>query len=280
MPAAVDPALITRLDEWLPQTQCTQCGYPRCRAYAEALAEGRADINRCPPGGEVTIAALAGVLGVAPKSLDPSCGEHKPRVVTVIDENACIGCRKCLDVCPVDAILGARKLLHTVLATECNGCGLCVPPCPVDCIALVPNHTGYAQSAFGSDHRELPFPASGRGVGERVPSPIERTARAASIGSLPSPSGRRDGDEGAGTGSVPAGTGDGGEGAWNRWPEYSLEETAHWRARTEARLARLLRRRPREPRRTIFPDADTIRADLRAALARAAKKKAERSSPR
>jgi len=126
------------IDVWLPQTQCTQCGYPRCRAYAEAVANGTADINQCPPGGNVTIAALAQLLGTVPKPLSPVFGPHRPRQRAVIDEPVCIGCRKCLDVCPVDAILGARKLMHTVLDAECNGCALCLPACPVDCIALMP----------------------------------------------------------------------------------------------------------------------------------------------
>lgn len=126
------------IDAWLPQTQCTRCGYPRCHAYAEALASGTADFNQCPPGGDVTIAALARLLGSTPKPLNPAFGLHASRQRAVIDEPVCIGCRKCLDVCPVDAILGARKLMHTVLDAECNGCALCLPACPVDCIALVP----------------------------------------------------------------------------------------------------------------------------------------------
>lgn len=126
------------IDTWLPQTQCTRCGYPRCRAYAEAIASGGAEFNQCPPGGDVTIAALARLLGTRPKPLNPAFGPRAPRQRAVIDEPACIGCRKCLDVCPVDAILGARKLMHSVLDAECNGCALCVPACPVDCIALVP----------------------------------------------------------------------------------------------------------------------------------------------
>jgi Na+-translocating ferredoxin:NAD+ oxidoreductase subunit B len=125
------------IDAWLPQTQCTRCGYPRCRAYAEAIATGNADFNQCPPGGEVTIAALARLLDVAPKPLNPVFGLHTSRPLAVIDEPACIGCRKCLDVCPVDAIVGARKRMHTVLSIECNGCALCLPACPVDCITLV-----------------------------------------------------------------------------------------------------------------------------------------------
>jgi electron transport complex protein RnfB len=130
--------LVARVEAWLPQTQCTRCGYPRCRAYAEAVARGEADINQCPPGGDATIGALARLLGVATKPLNPANGAHQPRLRAVIDEARCIGCRKCLDVCPVDAIIGARKLMHTVIAAECTGCELCLPPCPVDCILMVP----------------------------------------------------------------------------------------------------------------------------------------------
>ena len=114
--------MVEQIDALLPQTQCTLCGYPRCRAYAEAVAGGEADINRCPPGDEVTIQALAGLLNVAPKPLAPHVGRHRPRRRAVIEESVCIGCRKCIDVCPVDAILGARKLMHTVIADECTGC--------------------------------------------------------------------------------------------------------------------------------------------------------------
>jgi len=131
-------SLIVDLDAALPQTQCTRCGFPRCRDYAAALAAGTADLNRCPPGGEPTIGLLSALLGRPGKPLDPACGAHEPRVRAVIDEAVCIGCRKCLDVCPVDAIIGARKRMHTVIAAECNGCGLCLPPCPVDCIAMTP----------------------------------------------------------------------------------------------------------------------------------------------
>jgi electron transport complex protein RnfB len=126
------------IDACLPQTQCTQCGYPRCRAYAEAIAHGEADINQCPPGNEVTIQALAGLLHTAPKPLDPRFGSHIARARAVIEETLCIGCRKCLDVCPVDAIVGARRLMHTVILRECTGCALCLPPCPVDCIRMEP----------------------------------------------------------------------------------------------------------------------------------------------
>jgi electron transport complex protein RnfB len=130
--------LIARIDACLPQTQCTRCGYPHCRAYAEAIAAGSAAINRCPPGDGVTIAALARLLAVPPRSLDPGCGEHQQRTRAMIDEGTCIGCRKCIDACPVDAIIGARRLMHTVIAADCTGCALCVPPCPVDCISMIP----------------------------------------------------------------------------------------------------------------------------------------------
>ena len=129
---------IDRLDVALPQTQCTRCGYPRCRLYAEAIAGGKADINQCPPGGDITIADLAALLRVPAKPLDPAFGTTVPRARAVIDEALCIGCKKCIDACPVDAIVGAAKLMHTVIEADCTGCGLCVPPCPVDCIALVP----------------------------------------------------------------------------------------------------------------------------------------------
>ncbi|MGJ0486667.1 MAG: RnfABCDGE type electron transport complex subunit B [Methylomicrobium sp.] len=128
--------MIDQLNSLLPQTQCGKCGYQGCRPYAEALAAGAADINRCPPGGEEGILALANFLVVAPKPLDPACGEHKPRAVAIIFEADCIGCAKCLAACPVDAIVGAAKQMHTVLASECTGCELCIAPCPVDCIVM------------------------------------------------------------------------------------------------------------------------------------------------
>jgi len=127
---------VTRIDALLPQTQCTRCGYPTCRAYAEAIAANRADIDRCPPGGAEGIAAMAALLGVAPKPLDPSTGVEGPPLVAVIDEDICIGCTKCIQACPVDAIVGASKVMHTILVDECTGCELCIPPCPVDCIRM------------------------------------------------------------------------------------------------------------------------------------------------
>lgn len=125
------------VDALLPQTQCRQCGYAGCRPYAEAIAAGRADINRCPPGGDAVIKDLAELLAVRATPLDPACGTHKPPAVAVIDEQLCIGCTLCIQACPIDAIVGAPKLMHTVIAAECSGCELCLQPCPVDCIAMV-----------------------------------------------------------------------------------------------------------------------------------------------
>ncbi|MBI5451663.1 MAG: electron transport complex subunit RsxB [Gammaproteobacteria bacterium] len=132
-----DP-IVDKIDALLPQTQCGQCGFPGCRPYATAIAGGEADINQCPPGGETTIIALADLLGRDPKPLNPENGAVKPKMVAIIDENICIGCTLCIQACPVDAILGAAKHMHTIIAAECTGCELCVAPCPVDCISMVP----------------------------------------------------------------------------------------------------------------------------------------------
>ena len=137
-----DP-LVDKIDAVLPQTQCGQCSYPGCRPYAEAIAKGEADINQCPPGGEAGIRALAELLGVEPKPLSAEHGEEKlAPTVAIIDEATCIGCTLCIQACPVDAILGAAKQMHTVIAQECTGCDLCVAPCPVDCITMVPVKQG------------------------------------------------------------------------------------------------------------------------------------------
>ena len=132
-----DP-IVDQIDALLPQTQCGQCSFAGCRPYAEAIASGEADINQCPPGGEATIHALADLLDRDPKPLNPENGEVKPKMLAVIDEQTCIGCTLCIQACPVDAILGAAKQMHTVIADECTGCELCLPPCPVDCIDMVP----------------------------------------------------------------------------------------------------------------------------------------------
>lgn len=133
-----DP-LVEQIDNLLPQTQCGQCGYPGCRPYATAIANGDAEINRCPPGGQATIHHLAELLDVEELDLDAEHGtEEEVKAVAYIHEDLCIGCTKCIQACPVDAILGAAKLMHTVITSECTGCDLCVEPCPVDCIDMIP----------------------------------------------------------------------------------------------------------------------------------------------
>ncbi|PRF67794.1 electron transport complex subunit RsxB [Burkholderia multivorans] len=130
--------LADRIEDLLPQTQCTKCGYNGCRPYAEAIAAGDANYNQCPPGGAEGIARLANLLGKPVIPLNPVNGTEHPRAVAFIDENLCIGCTLCMQACPVDAIVGAPKQMHTIVASLCTGCDLCVPPCPVDCIAMVP----------------------------------------------------------------------------------------------------------------------------------------------
>lgn len=148
--------LADEIDALLPQTQCRQCGFDGCRPYAEAIARGEADINQCPPGGDDGIAELAHLLQRAPLPLNPKHGVHKPRHVAVIDEAVCIGCTRCIQACPVDAILGATKHMHTVIAAECTGCELCIPPCPVDCIRMdpAPFDTPDTQRAHANRARE------------------------------------------------------------------------------------------------------------------------------
>ena len=143
-PDTIDARKVEAVDALLPQTQCRRCGYVACRPYAEAMVHGEADINRCPPGGETTIEALARTLGRPVLALDPACGTAGPRETARIDESLCIGCVVCIRACPVDAIIGARKWMHAVLESECTGCGLCVEPCPMDCIAMVPARVGPA----------------------------------------------------------------------------------------------------------------------------------------
>jgi electron transport complex protein RnfB len=134
--------LVEEIDELLPQTQCRRCGFAGCRPYAEAIAEGRAEINQCPPGGEEGIRKLARLLGVSPLPLNTAYGEFKPKAVAAIDEQHCIGCTLCTQACPVDAIVGAGRQMHTIIADECTGCELCVEPCPVDCISMVTAKAG------------------------------------------------------------------------------------------------------------------------------------------
>ncbi|MDQ2963752.1 MAG: RnfABCDGE type electron transport complex subunit B [Pseudomonadota bacterium] len=152
--------LVERIDALLPQTQCRRCGYDGCHPYAQAIAQGVAAINRCPPGGEGTIVALSALLRVPTLPLDPAYGESGPLVVARVDETACIGCTLCIAACPVDAIVGATKLMHTVVADRCTGCGLCVAPCPVDCIALLP--AGRAWTRADADRARSRFEEHGQ----------------------------------------------------------------------------------------------------------------------
>ena len=165
-----DP-VVDQIEALLPQTQCGQCNYPGCRPYAEAIASGEADINQCPPGGETGVRALADLLGVEAKPLNPENGEEQPETVAVIDEAVCIGCTLCIQACPVDAILGAPKLMHTVIADECTGCDLCLPPCPVDCIEMIPRTPAPGTWSW-------PIPASATAGAGTVPpgAPLEGPA--------------------------------------------------------------------------------------------------------
>ncbi len=163
MAIAANPDLALRVDALLPQTQCRRCGYDGCRPYADAVAEGAA-INRCPPGGDALVAALAALTDHPVVPLDRACGAHGPLEVARIDEAWCIGCTLCIAACPVDAIVGAAKRMHAVLPALCTGCALCVPPCPVDCIDMSP--AGRAWSPADADAARLRFVArNGRTAG-------------------------------------------------------------------------------------------------------------------
>lgn len=146
MSPPVSPTLADQIEDLLPQTQCTKCGFDACRPYAEAVASGNASYNQCPPGGEEGIARLAGLLGKPVIPLNPVHGIERTRTCAVIDEVVCIGCTLCIQACPVDAIMGAAKQMHTVLPSLCTGCDLCIAPCPVDCITMeeVTVTTGWA----------------------------------------------------------------------------------------------------------------------------------------
>ena len=154
-----DGGLVGHIDALLPQTQCGQCGYRGCRPYAEALAAGHANTNQCPPGGDDGARDLAALLGVAIKPVDPRFGITKPPAGAIIDETLCIGCTLCIQACPVDAIVGAAKLMHTVIARDCTGCELCLPPCPVDCISMVPTgaQPTRAERQLVADHARRRF---------------------------------------------------------------------------------------------------------------------------
>lgn len=171
--ATISSALADRLNDTLPQTQCTRCGYPDCRGYADAIASGAAEINQCPPGGHEGIVRLAALSGRAVMPLNPANGAEGPRRLAVIDETWCIGCTLCLDACPVDCIVGGPKQMHTVIDALCTGCELCIPACPVDCIALVDasgSRTGW--DAWGAEQA-----STARERYDRHRARLERTRR-------------------------------------------------------------------------------------------------------
>jgi electron transport complex protein RnfB len=146
-------SLIEQLNNALPQTQCTRCGYPDCQRYAEAIVQGEADINQCPPGGAEGVERLASIIGKPAAPLNPENGLEGPRTIAIIDEAWCIGCTLCIGVCPTDAIVGANKRMHTVVEPYCTGCELCIPACPVDCISLEP--IDITQSGWAAWPQEL-----------------------------------------------------------------------------------------------------------------------------
>lgn len=171
-----------RIDAILPQTQCEQCGYHGCRPYAEAMVQGHAPINQCPPGGAAGIEKLATLLNLPPLPLDPAHGVEKPRTLALIVEADCIGCTKCIQACPVDAIVGAAKLMHSVLIDHCTGCELCVPACPVDCIDLVPMPLDYQDMAH-ADAARLHFNRrEARLARDNAQRDAELAARKAAVG--------------------------------------------------------------------------------------------------
>ncbi|AEG01714.1 RnfABCDGE type electron transport complex subunit B [Methylomonas methanica] len=168
--------LAERIDALLPQTQCRKCSFAGCKPYAEAIAQGSADINQCPPGGEQGIIKLAALLGIAAKPLDPIFGIERPRLVAVIDEADCIGCTKCLPPCPTDAILGSSKHMHTVIAAECTGCELCIAPCPVNCITMQPA-ADQNWTAENANHSRRRFQAKNRRLAQQETEKTERLNR-------------------------------------------------------------------------------------------------------
>ncbi len=177
----MESSFTQRIDAILPQTQCTRCGFAGCLPYARAIACGDSDIDRCPPGGDAVVAALAALTGRPSKRVDPSCGVPGPLLVATIDESACIGCTLCIAACPVDAIIGAQKRMHAILPSLCSGCELCVAPCPVDCIDMIPS--GREWTASDARDARLRHRARNDRVarGERIASrkPFARDARRA-----------------------------------------------------------------------------------------------------
>jgi electron transport complex protein RnfB len=179
--------LADRIDAVLPQTQCEQCGYRGCRPYAEAIARGEAEINQCPPGGAAGIEKLAALLQRPALPLDPAHGVEKPRMLARIVEADCIGCTKCIQACPVDAIVGASKLMHTVLADDCTGCELCVPACPVDCIVLEPMPPAQIDAAHADAARTHFQRREARLQRQRAEREAELAARKAAVDTAAGP---------------------------------------------------------------------------------------------
>jgi electron transport complex protein RnfB len=186
-PSTHEPAgdLARRIDAILPQTQCEQCGYHGCRPYAEAIARGEAAINQCPPGGATGIAKLAALLQRPVLPLNPAHGVEKPRTLARIVEADCIGCTKCIQACPVDAIVGAAKLMHTVIADDCTGCELCVPACPVDCIELLPMPPAQLDAAHAEAARAHFQRREARLARERAEQAAALAARKAAVDTAP-----------------------------------------------------------------------------------------------
>ena len=178
MSGAIDPHTI---DQWLPQTQCQRCGYPGCWEYANAISAESAPINRCPPGGDITLRALAEITSKPLVSIDRDCGTVGPLAYAVINEALCIGCTLCIQACPVDAIAGASKLMHTIIGHECTGCELCIAPCPMDCIQMTPI-TGMSSD----DEHSSPWPeySSGMVVRARRRAEMKRSRSQLSAESL------------------------------------------------------------------------------------------------
>ncbi|KGH17074.1 electron transport complex subunit RsxB [Comamonas thiooxydans] len=176
-------ALAANIDAALPQTQCTRCGYPDCASYAEAIASGEAAINQCPPGGQEGVRRLATITGRPELPLNTENGLEAPRTLAVIDEAWCIGCTLCIKACPTDAILGANKRMHTVIAEHCTGCELCIPVCPVDCIELI-NASGEATgwsawSAAQAEHARRRYGVHRQRTGRKANAPVRTTAQTA-----------------------------------------------------------------------------------------------------
>lgn len=188
---------LNAIDALLPQTQCTQCGFDGCMPYAAAIAARSVPINRCPPAGDDGIHRLAALTGLAYAPLDPAHGIEKPKLLAVIDESRCIGCTICIRKCPVDAIAGAAKRMHTVIADECTGCELCVAPCPVDCILLVPmpaSHPAISDRVAAADHARSRHRARTARLARLVEQADERRARRRVIVDAVSPSTERPDD--------------------------------------------------------------------------------------